>query len=149
MTLYLDADACPVKNEAYRVAARYSLRIVVAANCEMKIPTDPLIELVVKKEFGEVDDWIVEQAKAGDIVVTADIPLAARCLGQGAFVLNPRGTAYTSNNIADAIAAREMAEMARAHGEATGGPPPMTPKDRSRFLAKLDETIHAARRTQR
>lgn len=145
-TLYLDADACPVKSEAYRVAARYSWRVAVVAKTAMAVPTNPRIEMVVCPGFGAVDDWIAEQVGAGDVVVTTDIPLAARCLERAAQVLSPKGEPFTDNDIGASLATRELMETLRQDGTVTGGPAPMAPKDRSRFLAKLDEAINAARR---
>jgi uncharacterized protein YaiI (UPF0178 family) len=147
--LYLDADACPVKPEAYRVARRYAVRVLVVANAALGVPADPLIELVVRPGFGAADDWIVEQAGPGDIVVTADIPLAARCLARGAFVLDPKGFPFTEERIGEALATRELLDVLRQGGKVTGGPAPMTAKDRSRFLSKLDEVINAALRAHR
>ena len=144
--IYVDADACPVKDEVYRVAGRHTLPVKVVANSPMRVPTGGAVEMVVRTGFGAADDWIAEQAIPGDIVITADIPLAARSLAKGAHVLDPKGHAFTGNNIAEALALREMLEERRQYGEATGGPAPMTPKDRSRFLSKLDETVHAVRR---
>jgi uncharacterized protein YaiI (UPF0178 family) len=148
-TLYLDADACPVKAEAYRVAGRYGIAVKVVANAALTVPSDPLIELVVRPGFGAADDWIAEQAGPDDVVVTADIPLAARCLVKGARVLGPKGIAFTEDAIGDALATRELLDALRQSGTATGGPAPMTPKDRSRFLSKLDEMINAALRGKR
>lgn len=144
--LYIDADACPVKDEAYRVARRYAVRVAVVANAPLRVPADALVELVVCQGFGAADDWIVEQTGPGDIVVTADIPLAARCLEKGARVLSPKGQPFTDNDIGSALALREIMEGIRQGGGKTGGPAAMTPKDRARFLSKLDETIHAVRR---
>ena len=143
LIVYIDADACPVKDEIYRVAARYKMRVAVVANSPMRVPTDALVEMVVRIGFGAADDWIAEQADAGDVVITADIPLAARSLAKGARVLDAKGHAFTANNIAEALALRAMLEEARQYGTATGGPAPMTPKDRSRFLSKLDEIVSA------
>lgn len=148
LIIYVDADACPVKDEIYRVAHRYLLRVVVVANAPLRIPADPLVELVVRSGFGAADDWIAEQAGLGDIVITADIPLAARCLAKGARVLDAKGRLYTDNDIGAALAMRELMNDLRQGGAVTGGPAPMTPKDRSRFLAKLDETVNAVRRAQ-
>jgi uncharacterized protein YaiI (UPF0178 family) len=145
-TIYLDADACPVKDECYRVARRYGQRVVVVANTPLRVPTDPLIELVVCPGFGAADDWIAEHAGPGDIVVTADIPLAARCLEKEARVLDHKGHAYTDNDIGAALGMRELLAELRQEGVVTGGPAPMTQKDRSRFLSKLDEVINAVRR---
>jgi len=145
-TIYIDADACPVKEETYRVARRYGQRVVVVANTPLRVPTDPLIELIVCPGFGAADDWIAEHAGAGDIVVTADIPLAARCLQKEARVLDHKGHAYTDNDIGAALGMRELLAELRQEGVVTGGPAPMTQKDRSRFLSKLDEAINALRR---
>ena len=148
-TIYIDADACPVKDETYRVARRYPIRVVVVANAPLWVPTSALFELVVRSGFGAADDWIAEQAGPDDIVVTADIPLAARCLVKGARVLGPKGIAFTEDAIGDALATRELLDTLRQSGTVTGGPAPMTPKDRSRFLSKLDEMINAALRGKR
>ncbi len=143
--VFIDADACPVKDEIYRVAARYSLPVRVVANAPMRVPGGS-VEMVVRPGFGTADDWIAEQAQTDDIVVTADIPLAARSLAKAARVLDPKGHAFTANNIAEALALRAMLEEARQAGTVTGGPAPKTPKDRSRFLSKLDEVAGAVRR---
>jgi uncharacterized protein YaiI (UPF0178 family) len=145
-TIYIDADACPVKDEVYRVARRYEMQVLVVTNATMRVPTDALIELVVRSGFGEVDDWIAEQAGAGDIVITADIPLAARCVAKDARVLDPRGYPRTENDIGATLGMRDLMQELRQDGSVTGGPPPMTPKDRSRFLSKLDEFINSVRR---
>jgi len=145
-TIYIDADACPVKDETYRVARRYTMRVMVAANATLRVPADPLIELVLRQDFGAVDDWIAEQAGPGDIVITADIPLAARCVARAARVLDVRGRVLTENDIGAAVALRDLMVELRQAGTATGGPAPMTPRDRSRFLAKLDEMVNAVRR---
>lgn len=146
LTIYIDADACPVKDEVYRVARRYSMPVVVVANAPLGVPSDKLIELVVRAGFGGADDWIAEQAGSGDIVVTADIPLAGRCLAKGARVLDPKGQPFKDNDIGAALAMRELMNELRQGGMVTGGPAPMTPKDRSRFLGKLDEAVNAVRR---
>src|SRR6266481_5541930 len=145
-TIYVDADACPVKDEIYRVARRYALRVAVVANAPLRIPTDALLELIVSPDFGAVDDWIAEHAGPGDIVVTADIPLAARCLAKEARVLDPRGYPLTENDIGETLGMRDLMQDLRQDGTVTGGPAPMTSKDRSRFLSKLDEAINAMRR---
>jgi uncharacterized protein YaiI (UPF0178 family) len=149
LTLYLDADACPVKDEVYRVASRYTLRVVVVANAVMRVPQNERVELVLKTGFGEVDDWIAEQAGPGDIVITADIPLAARCLAKGARVLGSKGYPLTENDIGEALAMRELMGDLRQAGAVAGGPSPMTAKDRSPFLSKLDEIINAVKRAHR
>ena len=146
LMVYVDADACPVKQEVYRVARRHGLRVAVVANAPLRVPADPLIELVVRPGFGAADDWIAGEAGPCDIVVTADIPLAARCLARGARVLDPKGRPFTDNDIGAALALRELKEELRQSGAVTGGPSPMTPKDRSRFLSKLDEVASAVRR---
>jgi uncharacterized protein YaiI (UPF0178 family) len=146
LIIYIDADACPVKDEVYRVARRYEMRVLVVTNTAMRVPADARIELVLRAGFGEVDDWIAEQAGQGDLVITADIPLAARCLAKEARVLDPRGHPLTENDIGEALGMRDLMQELRQDGTVTGGPPPMTPKDRSRFLSKLDEAINALRR---
>src|SRR3954470_14143980 len=142
--LYLDADACPVKGESYKVAGRYKVPVKVVANAIMRVPADPLIELVVREGFGVVDDWIAEQVTPADIVITSDIPLAARARAKGARVLGPKGWPFTDDAIGEALATRELLDTLRQGGTVTGGPGPMSDKDRSRFLAKLDEMINAA-----
>src|SRR5881396_1618284 len=99
LIIFIDADSCPVKDEVYRVARRYAMRVLVVTNASMRVPTDVRIELILRAGFGEVDDWIAEQAGLGDIVVTADIPLAARCLTKEAHVLDPRGNPFSENDI--------------------------------------------------
>jgi uncharacterized protein len=150
MSIYLDADACPVKEEVYRVARRYEIRVYVVANSPLRVPQDALIELiVVKGGFDAADDWIAERIGVGDIAVTADIPLADRCLRRGARVLGPKGLEFSEDDIGNALATRALLDMLRQSGEFGGGPAPFAKADRSRFLAKLDETIHAIRRDQR
>ena len=146
LTIYVDADACPVKSEVYKVARRYGLRVAVVANAPLRVPANDLVELVLRPGFGAADDWIAGQAGPGDVVVTADIPLAARCLARGARVLDPKGRPFTDNDIGAALATRDLMEGLRQGGAVTGGPAPMTPKDRSRFLSKLDEAVNAVRR---
>ena len=148
LTLYVDADACPVKDEVYRVARRYLMRVRVVANAPLRVPADERIELVVRPGFGAADDWIAAQAGPGDIVITADIPLAARCLAKEARVLGPKGHPFTDNDIGSALALRDLMDELRQGGTVTGGPAPMNAKDRSRFLSKLDETVNAVRRTR-
>ncbi|CAN5314939.1 YaiI/YqxD family protein [soil metagenome] len=144
--IYVDADACPVKDEIYRVARRHGVKVVIAANNPMFVPTDDLFELVVKTGFGVVDDWIAEACTAGDVVITGDIPLAARALLKGARVLDHRGRAFTENDIHDLMATRDLMTALRAAGEPTRGPAPFSAKDRSSFLSKLDDTLHAVKR---
>jgi hypothetical protein len=146
LTIYIDADACPVKDEIYRVARRYGMRVAVVANSPLRVPSDAQVELVVRAGFGAADDWIAEQAGPGDVVITADIPLAARCLAKSALVLDPKGREFTDSDIGSALAMRDLMDGLRQGGAVTGGPAPRTPKDRSRFLSKLDEAINAVRR---
>jgi uncharacterized protein YaiI (UPF0178 family) len=146
LIIYVDADACPVKDEVYRVARRHDMRVKVVAKVTLGVPADPHIELIVRSGFGEVDDWIASEAGPRDIVITSDIPLAARCLEKDARVLSPKGQPFTDNDIGNALATRALMDELRQGGAFTGGPTPMTPKDRSRFLAKLDELIHGVRR---
>ena len=144
--LYIDADACPVKAEAYKVAKRYAWRVEVVANSTMAIPADPLISITVRTGFGAADDHIAEVIGPGDVCVTADVPLAARCVANGAIALSPKGRAWTAETVGEALAARNLAEELRQSGLAPPGPSPMQPKDRSRFLASLDTLINAALR---
>ena len=146
LIVYVDGDACPVKDEVYRVAGRYGMRVVVVANAPLRVPTGGNVELVVRQGFGAADDYIAEQAGPGDIVVTADIPLAARSLEKGALVVDSRGHAITDREIGPALAVRELKETLRQTGAITGGPAPKSAKDRSRFLSKLDDVINAVRR---
>src|SRR5581483_2289166 len=111
LTVYIDADACPVKDEVYRVARRYQMRVVVVANAPLRVPSDERIELVVRPGFGAADDWIAEQAGPGDIVITADIPLAARSLAKQARVLDPKGRTFTEDDIGEALATRDLMDQ--------------------------------------
>lgn len=147
--IYVDADACPVKPEVYRVAGRYRLDVTLVANQWMRIPNDPRLSLqVVTDGFDGADDWIVEHVKPDDIVVTADIPLAGRCLKKGAQIIGPTGKPFTENNIGDSVAIRDLLSDLRSAGEITGGPPPLTKRDKSRFLQELDRVIQSIRRQQ-
>jgi uncharacterized protein YaiI (UPF0178 family) len=146
LNIYIDADACPVKEEIYRVARRYGMHVVVVANSPLRVPSDALMELVVRAGFGAADNWIAEQAGQGDVVITADIPLAARCLAKSARVLDPKGRPFSENDIGAALATRDLMERLRQGGAMMGGPAPMTPKDRSRFLSKFDDVVNAVRR---
>jgi uncharacterized protein YaiI (UPF0178 family) len=149
MPVYIDADACPVKEEVYRVCRRHGVKVFVVANATMRVPTEDLIELVVVRGgFDAADDWIAERVGPGDVVVTADIPLADRCLARGARVLGPKGIVFTEHAIGEALATRALLEMLRQSGEFTGGPAPFAKVDRSRFLSKLDEALHGLRRDQ-
>ena len=146
-SIFIDADACPVKPEIYRVAERYGLRVFVVSNSYINVPRDPRIERVVVGDgFDAADDWIAERAGPGDIVVTADIPLADRSLKKGAAAIGSTGVAFTTSSIGMAMASRELMSNLRAMGEITGGPKPMNQRDRSRFLSTLDETIQKLRR---
>src|SRR6202171_2264557 len=148
--IYVDADACPVKNEIYRVAERYDLKVYVVSNSYLGVPRDPRIELVVVSDgFDAADNWIAERAGPGDIVVTADIPLADRSLKAGASVVGNTGVPFTNASIGMAMASRELMSNLRAMCEITGGPKPMSQRDRSRFLSALDETIQKMRRVQK
>ena len=145
--IYVDADACPVKQEVYRVARRYGLAVTLVANSWMRIPDEPGLALeVVEDGFDAADDWIVEHVGPADVVVTADVPLASRCLKAGARVIGPTGRSFTGDNIGQAVATRDLLAGIRGAGEMTGGPPPITPRDRSRFLQQLDEVIQSIRR---
>ncbi len=147
--IFVDADACPVKQEVYRVAVRYRLDVILVANSWMRIPDERWITLeVVEDGFDAADDWIIEHVQPHDIVVTADIPLANRCLKAGASVIGPTGKPFTENNIGDAVATRDLLSELRGAGEITGGPPPINKRDRSRFLQQLDEVIQKIRRKQ-
>lgn len=148
-SLYVDGDACPVKDEVYRVAARYGLPVFVVANSWIRTPAQALIRLVVVEEGPDAaDDWIAERATRGDIVITADIPLAQRALSACAFALHPAGRPFTPDNIGTALASRSVGEHLRSMGEITGGPKPFAPADRSRFLQALDAALVKIRRVQ-
>jgi uncharacterized protein len=150
MSIYVDADACPVKEEIYRVARRYSTKVFVVSNSPLRVPQEEIFEFVgVSGGFDVADDWLAERARTGDIVITADIPLAGRCLQQGARVLGPTGLEFTEDAIGDALATRALLDMLRQSGDFRGGPSPFARSDRSRFLSKLDELVHAARRDAR
>ena len=146
--IYVDADACPVKNEVYRVARRYGLQVTLVANSWMRVPEEPWLSFeVVGEGFDAADDWIVERVRPRDIVITADVPLASRCLKEGAAVLGTTGKPFTEGNIGSAVAIRDLLADLRGAGEITGGPKPVTQKDRSLFLQKLDELVQAACRS--
>jgi uncharacterized protein YaiI (UPF0178 family) len=145
--IYIDADGCPVKDEVFKVAARYKLKVFVVANKYQTIPVDPLIEMkVVSGGFDAADDWIVEQGTPQDIVVTSDILLAERCVKKKTRVLGPKGNEFTEDNVGMAVANRELMQNLRHMGEMRGGPSPMDKKARSQFLGKLDQIIQALRR---
>ena len=150
ITIYVDADGCPVKNEVYRVAKRFGLTVSLVSNSRMAIPEGTLFKLVVVDGgFNAADDWIVQQVKDNDIVVSADIPLAARCLERGARVIDPRGRIFSGESIGEALANRQLMAYLRDMGNMTGGPAPFEKKDRSRFLQRLDDIIQAAVREEK
>ena len=145
--IYIDADACPVKQEVYRVAVRYRLDVTLVANSWMRVPKESWLTLkVVSDGFDAADDWIVEQVQRHDIVVTADILLASRCLKKGACVIGSTGKSFRDDNIGQAVATRALMADLRASGEITGGPAPLAARDRSCFLQELDKVIQAIRR---
>jgi uncharacterized protein YaiI (UPF0178 family) len=140
--IYVDADACPVKDEVYRVAARHEIKVLIVTNSPIAVPRDPLVErVVVGGGMDAADDWIAERAGPGDIVVTADIPLASRCVKAGAAVLAPNGKAFDEDSIGMTLATRNLLHELRGAGEITGGPKPFAPRDRSAFLSALDRAI--------
>ena len=144
LNIYIDADACPVKQEVYRVAGRFKLKTFVVANNYIRVPENPLIMAVIVDDSPDAaDDWIVENTGPDDIVITADIPLASRSLKKGASVISPTGRLFTEDNIGQIVATRNLMADLRETGEITGGPPPFSKKDRSSFLQKLDELIHS------
>ncbi len=145
--IYIDADACPVKQEVYRVAKRYGLDVTLVTNSWMRVPDERWLRLeVVGEGFDAADDWIVDHIEADDIVVTADIPLASRCIKEGASVIGTTGKPFTEDNIGSALATRDLLSELRGAGEITGGPAPLQKRDRSRFLQQLDEVIQTIRR---
>ena len=148
-TIHVDGDACPVRDEVFRVAERLALPVVVVSNGARGVrpPGLPNVRMVVVEAGADAaDDWIVEHIGRGDVCVTADIPLAARCLEKGARALSPKGRVWDSDNIGGAVAGRAVARGLREMGQVTGGPAPLTRQDRSRFLAALDAEIAAAQR---
>lgn len=150
LEIFVDADACAVKEEVYRVAKRHGLSVTLVANAPMRHPDDPRVRLVVVEgRFDAADDWIAESAQANDIVISGDIPLAARCLEKGARVIGPTGKAFSRGGISEALAAREILSQMRDMGLMTKGPSPFGKKDRSRFLQTLEETIRQVRRAPR
>jgi hypothetical protein len=146
-TLFVDADACPVKDEVYKVAQRYRLPVFVVSNSWIRVPQDKLISQVVVDAGPDIaDDWIAERAGASDIVITADIPLADRVLKAGGQAIHPTGRVFTTDSIGAALASRGIGEHLRSMGEITGGPKPFVAADRSRFLQALDTAVVKARR---
>ncbi|WP_425403087.1 YaiI/YqxD family protein [Hwanghaeella sp.] len=145
--IYVDADACPVKEETERVAGRHGLKIYMVSDGGIRPSPNPLIEVIVVSQGADAaDDWIADQIKAADICITNDIPLAARCLEKDAFALKPNGEPFTKSGIGMALATRELMRDLREAGTVTGGPRPFAKKDRSAFLNKLETTVQAALR---
>ncbi|HEX4824249.1 MAG TPA: YaiI/YqxD family protein [Candidatus Polarisedimenticolaceae bacterium] len=143
-SILVDADACPVKDDVYRIALRRGVEVVVVSGGPLRVPARQGIRHVrVKSALDAADDWIAEHAKLGDIVITADVPLAARSLSKGARVIAPDGRLFTEDSIGGALASRELMEQLRQMGAATGGPAPFSRADRARFLASLGEAIQA------
>ncbi len=147
LDIFVDADACPVKQEIFRVAKRYGLKVILVSNSWMRTPESSWLELiVVDKGADVVDDWIVEHAGSDDIVISGDIPLASRCLKKGALVLGNTGRPFDEDNIGDVLSVRNLLSDLREQGMITGGPKPFAKKDRSKFLQVLDEMIVKIRR---
>ena len=148
-TLYIDGDACPVREETFRVADRLSLQVYVVSNGSRPIrpPNRPNVHMILVPEGADIaDDWIADRVTSADVCITADIPLAARCLEKGGAALSPKGHIWTSSNIGNALAGREIARHLREIGAGGGGPAPLTKADRSKFLGALDATITAIRK---
>ncbi|MEP9376522.1 YaiI/YqxD family protein [Aquabacter sp. CN5-332] len=142
IAIYVDADACPVKDEVYRVAERHGLHVHVVSNAPIAVPRAPSIHRVVVPSGPDVaDDYIAERVSKGDVVITADIPLASRCVKAGADVIAPTGRAFTEATIGDALATRNLMDSLRSAGQVTSGPRPFSPRDRSAFLSALDLAI--------
>ncbi|MBI1778320.1 MAG: YaiI/YqxD family protein [Proteobacteria bacterium] len=147
--IYVDADACPVKDEVYRVAERYGAKVYLVTNGSVRAPLLPWIErMIVGEGMDAADDWIAANIKPGDIAITTDIPLAARCLKAGAQALAPNGRAFTEDSIGSALASRELMSQLRDMGIARGGPQPFSKRDRSEFLQALDKAVQQTLRLQ-
>ena len=147
LEIYVDADACPVKDEIYRVAQRYGIKVHVVSNGGIRTPPDPLIERVIVPDGLDVaDDWIAERVGPGDIAITSDVPLASRCVKRGARVIAHDGRPFTTASIGNDLATRNLMTTLRETGQMTGGGRPFTKQDRSRFLGALDTAIQAIRR---
>ncbi|MBT3790970.1 MAG: YaiI/YqxD family protein [Alphaproteobacteria bacterium] len=145
--IYIDADACPVKDEIIRVAGRHGLKTWMVSDGGIRPSQNPLVQIVVVAQGADAaDEWIADHIQQADICVTSDIPLAARCLENGAFALKPNGEAFTENSIGMALANRELMQTLRETGEITGGPRPFNKSDRSAFLDRLETTTQAAMR---
>jgi uncharacterized protein YaiI (UPF0178 family) len=148
IAIFVDADACPVKEEVVRVAERHGLPVTFVANGGLRPSRDPMIRnIVVSGKFDAADDWIVENAAANDIVVTADVPLAARCVEKGCHVLGMNGRAFTPETIGMAVAMRDLKQTLREAGDIKGYNAPFAPRDRSSFLSSLDQTVRRALHT--
>jgi len=146
--ILVDADACPVKDEVYRVAWRLDVPVTLVSNAPFRVPQHPLVSRVIVSDgFDAADDWIAERAAAGSVVVTADILLADRCLKAGATVIGPNGRPFTTSSIGNAVAVRAIMSDLRAGGDRVGGPPPFSKEDRSRFLSALDAALVRLKRT--
>ena len=147
IAIYIDADACPVKQEVYRVAERHvlkgaALKVFVVSNSPIAVPRDEMVErIVVGGGMDEADNWIAERAGRSDVVITADIPLASRCVKAGATVLAPNGKPFTEESIGMTLATRNLMDSLRSAGAVTGGPKPFAPRDRSNFLSALDQAL--------
>ncbi len=140
--IYVDADACPVKAEVYRVAERHGLKVFVVSNSPIGVPRDPMIErVVVGAGMDEADNWIAERAGPGDVVITADVPLASRGFKAGAAVIAPNGKPFDEGSMGMTLATRNLLHDLRSAGEITGGPRPFSQQDRSQFLQALDRAI--------
>ena len=147
MDIFVDADACPVKDETLRVAARHGLKTYLVSDGGIRPRHDPLVELVIVAQGADAaDTWIAEHIQKADICVTNDIPLAARCLERGALAIKPNGEPFTEDGIGMALANRELMQGLRERGEITGGPKPFAKSDRSEFLNRLETTVQAAKR---
>lgn len=150
LLIYIDADACPVKEEVYRVATRYGLKVLLVANGYLRVPDNPLVErITVTEGLDQADDWIAERAGPGDIVVTADVPLADRCVKAGARVIAPNGRPFTPSSIGADLAMRNLMTSLRETGEIRSGGRPFGRQDRSNFLQALDQAIQAIRKLGR
>lgn len=149
-SVYVDADACPVKAEVYKVAERHGLPVFVVSASAMGVPREPHIRPVIAgPAFDAADDWIAERAGPGDVVITSDVPLASRCVKAGAAVLGPTGRSFTEDSVGMALATRNLMQDLREAGAVTGGPRPFSARDRSQFLQALHETIEKLKRAAR
>lgn len=147
IVVFVDADACPVKAEIYRVAERYGLPVQVVANNHISVPRNPLFQRVLVDDgLDAADDWIAERARPGAIVITADVPLASRCVAAGATVIGPTGKHFSEASIGMALATRNLMANLREAGEITGGPKPFSSRDRSSFLSTMDLAVNKLRR---